>query len=177
MPGMSNTLNLGLTCLLAISVVGCWERQADVSSPQSYSKQGLSFQYPGNWKVTDDENFDFFRYLFIESPGDAIVIIQIFGREDALGLKEFSADFADGAKEDYTLGSISESSFQMADDYLEEQFSITILNETVPHLRRYMRLEFGQKLCFVIFQVADEDLEKAAPGFQLIVSSLNYTGE
>ena len=53
------------------------ETAALVDSPKSYNKGGVTFNYPGNWTVTEDGLADeSVRYLFLETAGDNFVSIQ-----------------------------------------------------------------------------------------------------
>ena len=43
-----------------------------------YEKDGLSFSYPANWEVTEDFVSEDVRFVFVESPGDAIIKIEVY---------------------------------------------------------------------------------------------------
>lgn len=60
-----------LALALGLSL-GCGEPSAQVSQPKLYSKDGVEFRYPGNWKVTEDASHPDFRYIIVESPGGAV---------------------------------------------------------------------------------------------------------
>ena len=80
---------------LALSLsLGCGEPSAQVSQPKLYSKDGVEFRYPGNWKVTEDASHPDFRYIIVESPGDAIFGIHIYPHVLAMGLKEYAQWYA-----------------------------------------------------------------------------------
>ncbi|MCG8526206.1 MAG: DUF4720 domain-containing protein [Opitutales bacterium] len=167
-------IELSFLLIILLFLSGCLEPRANISSPKSYSNLGIQFEYPKNWKITEDEQDDFVRYLFIESPGDAIVILQIYGKEDKLDLENFAHDFSDNAKNELPIGVFSDSTFEVTGDYLEEKFTISLLNESVPHRRKYALRDYNEQICFIVFQVAEEDLDKTNPGFDLIIKTLKY---
>ena len=88
-----------ISCLVFVSLllVGCGERSVKIDNPRAYNNAGLEFEYPRNWKVTEDVQQEELRYLFVESPGDALLIIQIFSADDALDIQDFAKRFAQTA--------------------------------------------------------------------------------
>ena len=65
--------------LLALAfLTSCGEPKAKTDQPLKYNQGGMSFQFPGNWKVTDVTQDASVHFLFVESPGDATLIIQLF---------------------------------------------------------------------------------------------------
>ena len=80
---MKHIVNIPCLVIALFLFVGCGERNAATDNPTSYSKAGLEFEYPGNWTVTEDTQQAGLRFLIVESPGDAVVIIQIYPTDDA----------------------------------------------------------------------------------------------
>jgi hypothetical protein len=171
----SLTLILGICTLCLLSA--CTEPKAKTSNPKHYSNDGLSFNYPENWQVTEDEKTSNLRYLFVETPGDAIVLFQFYGMENDMPLLEYCQTFSEGAKEETPVGSVSSPIFkEFSENKIEEKVSITVLNEVIPHRREYLKYTYDDEVCFLIFQVAEEDLNNTKNGFDLIVDSLEYKG-
>jgi len=161
--------------MVAITLWGC-ERGADVSSPAQYNKSGISFSYPGNWEVVEDVEESDFRYLTVESPGDAIFIIAVYQKQDALPLKDYVKEFSAMTREEMPIGDIGESSFASINklavpnskEGIQEKVPMRLLGVEVPHVREYYLVESGDKVAFLISQVATEDLGHVEPGFKLI---------
>ena len=87
---------------LAILVAGC-ERAPDIDQPNSYDKGGIAFSFPGNWSVSEDvtEPGELeYRHIFVESPGNAIVIIQRYSPGIDLTVEEFAKQFLEGTIEE-----------------------------------------------------------------------------
>ena len=82
---------LFVTVLLASS--GC-EKRADVVNVQEYSQDGIFFSLPGNWDVSEDvpESEETFRYIIVETPGDALFMLFKYPKEDSSGLDVTAGD-------------------------------------------------------------------------------------
>jgi hypothetical protein len=161
---------------------GCGESQADLSTPKTHNSGAITFDYPKNWKITEDLVTPEIHNLFVESPGDAIVILQSYPTDEADTLAEFSKGFSENAATETPIGTISKSTFAAIPDsegysWIGEEFDIQLLGESVPHRRLYGTKKIGGRQVFLIFQVATEDYPKAEKGFQLIRDSLRSIQE
>jgi len=178
---MKNLFRVSCVMILALALmlVGCGESEADVGNPQHYSKDGVEFDYPGNWEVTDDAQNAEGRYLLIESPGDALMMIHIYSGSDALGIQAFASNFAKLAEENTPIGDVTASTFSNVThsggyEELTEQMSITVLGETVPLTRTYRRKAIGSNVCVLVGHVVDEDRSLVVGGFEQVFSSFKY---
>ena len=157
---------------------GCGEKQPDISNSITHQFGEIIFDYPGNWKVAEDSITATIHNLFVETPGDAIVIIQSYPLEMVQDLKSFSKDFSEGASIDTTLVSINKAPFsglrrKWGYEWISEDFEIVVLGESVPHKRIYGSKEVGDRQIFLILQVPAEDYQKVEKGFHLIANSLS----
>jgi hypothetical protein len=167
---------LNVSCLL----VGCGEPAADVTRPRLYEKEGLAFQHPGNWKIEEDQSLEGIRHLTIETSGDALVIVQMFPPGMGLPLEDYARAFAKASAEELPMGRVVASKFTplaKSDgfDSLQEDFKLQLLGEKVPHVRRYFSQDFGGRQCFIICQVAEEDLGMVEAGFKQVTTSLKVS--
>ena len=156
---------------------GCGEPQADLSTPKIHQSGGISFEYPKNWRITEDSVTPEIHYLFVETPGDALVILQSYPTGEADDLTAFSKEFSESATTEAPIGKIAKSTFSNIPDaggygWIVEDFEINLLGESVPHRRLYGSKEIGERLVFLILQAATEDYSKAEAGFQLIRDTL-----
>lgn len=159
---------------------GCGEPAADVAVSKKYHKDGIAFQHPGNWKVTEATVEEGFHHVMVETPGDALVIVQVFPADDAATLKEYADAFSAAAAEEAPFGVVSKSKFIGLDPQegwsrTKETFIIQVLGVKVAHTRLYHARDFGHWRCFVLCQTADEDWAKVEAGFRQIVSSVSIT--
>jgi len=168
--------------ILALVVYGGCERVATVKSPKTYDKDGIHFQHPGNWKVTADSQRDGVRYLFLETPGQATVAMQIYLATEALEIEEFAHGFSSIVRKELPkYVAVGNSTFGAPEDVsgyksITEQFSISALGQEVPHIRSYKQKQFGNNVVYVICQVSNEDEDFVAVGFDQIMSSLKFEG-
>lgn len=166
-----------LILLLPGLFAGCGEPQADISTPRTHRSGAITFDYPGNWKISDELVTPEIHSLFVETPGDAIVIFQSYPTEEAEDLPTFTKAFSSSAATGTPIGMIVGSTFSditEADGYewIVEDFNINLLGVSVPHRRLYGSKMIGERQAFLIFQVAIEDSAKAEAGFHLIRNSL-----
>ncbi|MBL9177025.1 MAG: hypothetical protein JNM65_03115 [Verrucomicrobiaceae bacterium] len=155
----------------------CGEPQADVASHRVYEKGRLTFQYPGNWKIGEDQNLEGILHLTVETSGDAIVIVQLYPSKLGQPLEEFAREFAKVAGEELPIGKVTGSKFTPLEksggfDVLQEDFTLQLLGEKIPHVRRYFSRGFTGGCCFLICQVAVEDFGKVEAGFKQVAASL-----
>lgn len=164
--------------IFILFVSGCYDK-ADVSSPSGYRRGNITFLYPGNWEVTQDAGRNDFRYLFVESPGDAIMIIQLYLKQDALNLRDFVEQFAGKTEYEIPLGksdnnyisTVVKTTAAGRKTGLRERFALVIGDVQMTHIREYVRLEMKNNVIFLISQAPEEDSERVAPGFNLILES------
>lgn len=182
MKRLNHFAHLSLFLLCACTLLAC-ESSADTANPRSYNKDGISFQYPGNWKVESDE-FDAsgFRTIIVETPGDGLAMVQYFTVAPVTSTEDYAKLFAQVTKDEVPIGQITPSVYK---DYtytnpisrqvitgVQERFAIEILGERVPHVRAYVGFNEQFPKSVFICQVASEDLELVKPGCDQVLHSL-----
>jgi len=174
------TSHLLIVSLLLLSTLfaGCGEPQADLSTPKTHKSGAITFDYPKNWEITVDSVTPEIHYLFVETPGDALVILQSYPTGDADTLAEFSEEFS----EEMPIVTIAKSTFAAIPDsegynWIREDFDMNLLGVSVPHRRLYGTKKIGDRQVFLIFQVSTEDYPNTETGFQLIRESLRSIQE
>ena len=78
-------------CAVLILVIGC-ERRAEVANPKHFRDDGISFDYPGNWKVTKNATFLPGRVIVLEEPGSAIVVLRVYPAGSDVSLEQFAGE-------------------------------------------------------------------------------------
>jgi hypothetical protein len=129
--------------------------------------------------VTEDTQESGRRFLIVEAPGSAIVLIEIYSADDALEIQDYAQALSRSAQEESSVANFNASTFSgvvKSDGYeiLAEQYSVTFLETNVPHTRTYRRKPIDNKVYFLMEQVADEDRSQATKGFKQISSSFRY---
>lgn len=169
-------LLLPLLCCL-FGIIGCGEPEPDISSSQPHTSGSITFSYPKNWNITQDSVMPGIQNLFIETPGDALVILQVYSLSELDDLATFSKSFSDSASQEMPVGQMSNSTFKDMPneggyERIVEDFEISILGESIPSRRLYMSKEVAGGKALMILQVATEDFTKVKVGFDLISNSL-----
>lgn len=174
-PVLRNLTAILFAIVIGVSFSGC-EKAAEVAKPLSYEKEGVSFQFPSNWTVTEDVTEDDFRYIFVESPGDSIFIFHIYVEGDEMDLREYAEWFSGEMKAAFWPMTPGESTFTPTEretgngrlEGLLEDLPVTFLGERVGQKHEYVRFEAGEKVVYLIASAPAEDLGLVAPGFDLI---------
>ncbi|CAN5270217.1 hypothetical protein BH11PSE11_BH11PSE11_28180 [soil metagenome] len=172
---ISRALGLaGALSVLMFMLPGC-EVAADVSAPAKYDANGISFAYPKNWKITQDEKFDQIHQITVESPGAAVFIATVAPGQTYESLADFATAFAKAAEAAVPMGMLGKTERIKSEDSPEnriaEKFSMSIAGVEVPHLREYRLLNAKARSAYLVSQTADEDRAMTSPGFALMQKS------
>ncbi len=172
-------------CLLIVIVysVGDREKETDTTSPTIYEKGGIRFSYPGNWKITEDMEDEDNQNIFIESPGNAVFIIQIYLSQDSVPLPQFAEQFSNIANQETSSSMISNYSFSDLEELttqgnrygIQENFSIKVLGNQLSHIRRYYSVTNNNRVAYLISQATTESLTKVETGFSLILETFSFS--
>jgi len=162
------------------ALIAC-EKQADLGQPVKYLNNGISFSLPGNWSVTEDSTAGGFRYLFVETPGDAIIFIYIYPKENSPPLREFALWAIESSVQELPLGSRTEGNLQEVNKIIggrtytayKNEFVVSLLGINVPHITEFYGFQAKTGTAYISSQVATEDLSKVQEGFELVVSTFN----
>ncbi len=165
--------------IVLLALVTC-ERQADLNNPATYSSNGLDFSMPSNWKVTEDVEDSGFRYLFVETPGDAIVIVSIYSKQDSPALLEYvnwaiessTREMPFGSRTEGSIAEIQKTIGQRRFSGYQNEFMVSVAVVDVPHITDYYLIETDSASVFLTTQVSVEDQAKVERGFDLILSTL-----
>ena len=158
------------------------EKTADISNPIENSKSGVHFSIPGHWIVTEDEDNNDFRYIFIESPGDAIFMVEVYRYENPFSLKEYVDLSVEEYRNDFYMGKVNRNTFSEINikaaarewDGIRNQFSVKVMGIEVPHVQDFYAIESESRVAYLSSQVAEEDFEKVSDGFELILKSFRF---
>ena len=162
-----------LLLLPAFFLSACGERKADVERLKSFDRKGLTFQYPGNWKVTDTWFVRKGFIFFAESPGDSFVTVEGMPTKDAGPLKDYAKDFAAQQDIDSAVVKFRKKSIKAdGGGGLEEKVVLLGLGQSIPYTRHYTTLAFGDHTVYIVSCYPDEDAGKVEPGFAVIKRSL-----
>ena len=162
-------------------LAACYERLADLDKPQTYQQDGISFVYPGNWKVTEDTTIEHARFIFLESTAEAIIKVEIYPIEESYELEEFVELDIESLQAEYpkifnisNSHSVSPIVTPLSNidlDGYQYEFTISLLGVDVPHVSNYYQFNSETLSAYVSQQVAVDDLGKVVGGFHLVLDS------
>jgi len=160
------------------------EEVAQIDNPKSYNKGGVTFEYPGNWSITEDGgqvSEGSARYLVLETAGENVVSIQVYPAVEASELLEYAQWYSSSLAEEIPLGSFGATEFFDIEEkdgieLLREGLEMTLLGEITPYTRIYCKKRVGNATAFVMLQVVSEEFEMVVGGFEQIVGALSYEG-
>jgi hypothetical protein len=92
------------SCKFAENVV-ISQQKSDALVVRVYEKDGLSFSYPGGWKITRDETYrELGRVVTVEDSKQGIFILSLFPLEVPLSLEEYAQEVERGFSSRATNG-------------------------------------------------------------------------
>ena len=172
-------LNSLIFTVIAFVVIGC-EMQADLKNTVEYRDSDISFTLPGNWNITENVDNGGFRYLIVETTGDALLTLNIFPSKGSSSLKEYVENIVVSITKNFPIGKRNKGSIIEVQTVVdgrafkgyENQFIVTLLGEEIPHLSYFYYQESDSRVAYLSAQVALEDIDKVREGFELTLSSL-----
>jgi hypothetical protein len=175
---MRQPLITTVALMAVLAAFGC-ERPPDLDSPKRFSDSanGIVFQYPGNWKVTDESE----GYVEVSSTADAVFMVVHMDKTEAGALDEFAKVLDDerqaelerlfGGAVDITPTKSKKiaKKVKAADGKaVRHDFTLSLLNEKVPHIAEYHAVDGQGRRHYLTAQAATEDWDTVEPGFKLI---------
>lgn len=194
------------SCLIGLTLTACEkiEETKDVKADPSlvkvsletsipstsYDEEGLLFDYPSDWKVLEDSAQDSVRYVFIESPDEALSIIQIYKIDEAPTLEEFAFSYSaqtqvtpvvvESESVDVQPTAAPQSEFMtitrdlsgISYDWVVETFPGNVAGVDTNDYREYFRKDSERFAAFLINQVDNAALSKHEGSFEMIFRTL-----
>ncbi len=187
---IKNVWNFSAVLILLLTILACskFEKVTKIE----YRKNNLALTHFSNWKITEDNtslNSDIeTRYISIEGPNDAILLLTRFPDAVPTTLEEYVAQMQSASNsemKEITGGydvvkvgdaKISPVTAQIAGASragLRREFDIKVLSLPVPHRAEHYLIENGGEKWFVVAQASQEDWDEVKEGFQTIYESLS----
>lgn len=165
---------------LLLLVPGC-EKVAEVDSPRKYAKDGIAFDYPGNWTVSEEAFPDLeWKLIDVDSPGDAFVMITVFSYEDGSTLRKYVKSFLEeveipvGKVDNAELTEVTAKGKAGMLKGLRNRMQLSLVGVKVPHVQEFYRIERKEGVVYVVCQSAEEDLKMTSPAFKQVLGSLSF---
>lgn len=174
--------------LLVMITLACTASPPTITS---YAKEGVSFNHHSNWKVTEDTALPGapgFRFINLEGPSDAIVMLTLMPSPPAQTLEEFASSIASEratAIKETGIGPIRPAKAGATTSQaisgrvggkdqagIAQKFSISLLGQQVPHDANFFMLPGEKTTAFIVTQVSSDSAKQVAPATNIILDSL-----
>lgn len=171
------------------------EPAADVGSPLQATVGGVSFNYPGNWKLTTsvvNENGVNVEMAEIESAGSSYVMVQVFNQpipldgeldtllsQGLMAMKSAVNDMSAGLMGASGMDAIQPLTRNMLGAMRNGRQAVvqyTVLNEPLPYRMEIVAATLADRSVLVMFGIAQEDWGSASPGYDQVIDTMVVTG-
>ncbi len=162
---------------ILISLSAC-ENYADINNHKKQLIGEFSFSLPANWEVIQEVAESGFRYLYVESPGLAIVQVAVYDQDASYTLREY-AKYSIEHTEEGVFGRRNEGTLQKIiksfrgkkySGYRNEYVWTIVVFRSLYHTE-FFKLQSKDKDVFITTMAPVENLGKVGKGFELIISS------
>ena len=171
------------SCQIVEKIINPVKKERKIITTKVYEKNGLSFSYPDNWKVTEDSILEEgSRYINVEDADDSLLIITLFGADSYVDLNEYVENFEKNLSANIPVGKIIHGTMGETSRVIKGQnyngkrykYSISLAGENMPHTTDFFSID-GEKLNGVIMiQAPDEDWKATEKEFQVIFDSIKF---
>lgn len=158
-----------------------------------YSKDGVSFEHPAGWKVTEDsvaQDETRLRSIDLEGPDEAVVTLMFSPFLKQQNIEAFAATTAKnradaanrggGAQQvrfgPTTTAPIMRNVAGRENRGVSQRFDVNMLGQKLPHEARFFKANLGETTTIIMTQVADESAKAVEPGFSMALDTLRYSG-
>lgn len=160
-----------------------------------YNKDGVSFEHPAGWKVTEDsvaQDETRLRSIDLEGPDDAVVTLLFSPFLKAQNIEAFAATTAKNRAESAKSSSAVAQQLQFGPSTtapitrnvagqenkgVSQRFVISMLGQKLPHEARFFKADLGGTTAIIMTQVATEYAKATEAGFALALDTLRYSGK
>lgn len=185
MPTTTTNPFLLLLITLTLFIGGCSNSQA----ADTYSKDGISFQLPKQWSVSNDSQLFDERSIAINTTATSVVLIEGFAKDLlerepehkqlSSSLKRYANNFKkrDITTKLQTSQPITEETVQrLGHNGLKETQKFIIADKVNElSIREYYRLDTKDEVIFITMDTNKDEYPQAASGFDVILKSFKYT--
>ncbi|MDZ7862974.1 hypothetical protein [Acidovorax sp.] len=187
------TTALGLMMMMmALLLAGLAQPALAAPNTTTYSKDGVSFEHPVGWKVTEDsvaQDATRLRSIDLEGPDEAVVTIMLSPFLKDQGIEAFAATIAKGRTDaekavgaiaqqlrygPSTTAPITRNVAGQENKGVSQRFVISLLGQKLPHEARFFKAPLEGTTAIIMTQVADESAKAVEPGFTMALDTLRY---
>jgi len=174
---MKNSQLLILIAIL-VSLAAC-EEHVDLSDQKRHAINGFSFSIPANWEVIQEAEERGVSYLYIESPGLAIVQVTIYDQKASFTLREYAMYSIEntekrtsfGSRNEGTLKKIKKSFAGKKLNGYRNEYIWTLVVFPSQQVTEFFKFPNKDRGIFITTMAPEDNLDKVEKGFDLIISS------
>ncbi len=155
-----------------------------MAHPKTYADAHVTFQYPGNWRITTDERHEDGGLVIIDGRSDSLVVLDISAGElTEAEFEDHVESFIAEMPGSIPFGSLQNGAITKAKSprpgelMTHYHFNIQVATVSVPHTTDFWMQRHGGTSVTGMCQVADEDRAGIEPGFQLIRDTLSAVAD
>lgn len=152
-----------------------------------YAKDGVRFEHPPGWKVTEDavaQDETRLRSIDLEGPNEAVVTLMFSPFLRDQDIAQFAAATAghraEAAKAQRAkMGPVAATAITrnvagQERPGVSQRFVVSMLGQRLPHEARFFKASLGETTVIAMTQVAEEYAKASEPGFAMVLSTLRY---
>jgi hypothetical protein len=166
---------------VVILLTNCGGKAADTAHGKQYANHMISFTYPGNWEVSDEQILNYPYYVEVKTNINSFSVIYIVESMDDPGLQDFAGRYIDFYSTEmdknrlWEAGKSAVGEITRTPDYesITERFILKKIQASSPRTRFYRRKAGTDFVCYVVSQAPDVELSLVAAGFDQIAKTLS----
>ncbi len=139
----------------------------------TFERRGVRFQYPDNWKLSDDASAADALTITLQSPGSAFWVLQVFNIDD--GPEQLVAEVLESMRREYEglEATPIKETIQDVDaiGYNMQFYCLDLLIDS--HVRSFV---FDHRTYLMLYQAEDREFAEVAPVFLAMATSLLRPG-
>ncbi len=143
-----------------------------------YDKDGLRFQYPGNWKVIKDTCDSGPRIIILKGHGDEQFTVNLWNPPIRMSLAEYASGL--WALKKSKVGGKSRNICTMIEIggeprlILRQEFDAYLLAKLIGFRTQYIDLSGNERTLFLVMEAPLSNWTNAENGFKAIYSTIDY---
>ncbi|NVK86859.1 MAG: hypothetical protein HWE13_01970 [Gammaproteobacteria bacterium] len=169
--------------LLSLLIFGCLQVDEEALEDISYRQNNVALTLPYSWQITEDQSELDYRFLFIESAGDAVVRIEGFPQEDDFTLDDYiqlstqllaqESDELIKFSYDGNKQLIQENIGGQMQEGTEVKIQVAVVGMKVPHIQQYFQVDLNDFSYFILVQSEVSEYKSIKDDIKKILASFS----
>ncbi|MES2934417.1 MAG: hypothetical protein V4805_13120 [Pseudomonadota bacterium] len=169
---------IGIFSFSLLPLVAC-DGHAATGSQSTYASDGITFNYPANWKIVKDEKNKFVHLIFVDSPQTAGFSITTSPKSSAESLSDYATDHSRRVAITMASSKINKPTLVTtatpAGTVITEKFTLHPDDDPINFIHEYRLVKSKQRVAHLVSKMPEDELENTAAGFALILKTFTLT--